>query len=343
MFPVPALVRKIEIVKPSFAMLNDLNDIRIFALIVEKGSLTAASEALGVTKSMLSQHLASLEKELGVQLIRRTSRRLEVTDVGKRYYGQCAVILNEIVRASSITDSVRTLPRGKLRISCPINFAHATLAPVLASFMLQYPDVEVELGVTNRAAVLTAEGYDFVLHIGPDVRSSTLVRSSFSMDSEMLVASPALLSRLGTPRTPAEMKSLPSAAGHQPPDSGGRYLWHLSGKDGVRHTVQHHPRLLTEDLWVIRESALAGCAVVSLPLVLCRDAIDMGRLVQVLPGWTLREQKLHVMYPSRQGLTLAARTLIDFISNHLRSQLRNLQDGTLQMQMLAKTGRPKDR
>jgi len=328
--------------KASFAMLNDLNNIRIFAEIVAKGSLTAAAESLGVTKSMLSQHLASLEKELGVQLIRRTSRRLEVTEVGKRYYGQCVVILNEIVRASNITDGVRTLPRGKLRIACPLNFAHATLAPILAAFMLQYPEVDVSLEATNRAAALTAQGYDFVLHIGPEVKSSSLVRSSFSLDSELLVASPALLSRIGSPQTPADLKSLPSAAGQQPPDPTGRYMWHLTAS-GTRQSVQHFPRLLTEDLWVIKESALAGCTVVSLPLLLCRDAIAEGRLVQVLPGWTLREQKFHIMYPSRQGLTLAARTLIDFISSQLRAGLRGLQDGTLQLQLRPMTNRGRER
>jgi DNA-binding transcriptional LysR family regulator len=332
MIASPGLVKKIETVKPSFAIVNDLNNIRFFAKIVEQGSLTAASESLGVAKSMLSQHLKDLEKELGVPLIKRTSRRLQVTEVGKRYYAQCRVILEEVARASGIADKVRNMPRGKLRISCPLNLAQAFLAPVLMSFLRKYPDVDVAMDVTNRTAASTDHAYDFMLHIGPGLKSSTRVRSSFSLDREILVASPALLSRAGTPQTPAELKSLPSAAGHMQPDAGGRYFWHLSGPNGGRQSVQHFPRLLAEDLWVIRECVLAGCVLAALPPLVIRNDLEEGRVVRVLPEWNLPEQKLHVIYPSRQGLTLAARTLIDFIVEHVRSELRNLQDGTLEVQ-----------
>jgi DNA-binding transcriptional LysR family regulator len=328
-------VQKSENVKPSFCMANDLNNIRYFAAIVEHGSLTAASESLGVAKSMLSQRLSSLEKELGVELIRRTSRRLLVTEIGRRYYTQCRVILGEVARATDITDGVRTLPRGKLRIACPLNFAQIALAPILNSFMLTYPDVAVALEMTNDTAAWKDEGYDFALHIGSGPRLPSLVTSSFKLDREMLVASPALLSRLGTPRTPADLASLPSAAGQHPPDPGGRHVWHLTAPDNTRQAVLHVPRLVTEDLWVLRESALAACALVALPPVVCRDAIDVGRLVRVLPNWHLREQKLHLLYPSRRGLTLAARTLIDFISRHVRTQLRDLQESTLQVRTRA--------
>ena len=331
MIAIAALGQKRRNMKPSFVMPNDLNNIKFFACIVEHGSLTAASESLGVAKSMLSQRLASLEKELGVQLIRRTSRRLQVTDIGKRYHAQCLVVLNEIARASRITDSIRTVPRGKLRIACPLNLAQSMLAPLLAAFLAKYPEVELALDITNRASALTQEGYDFAVHIGMVAKHSSLVTSSFSLDREVLVASPLLLARLGAPRRPADLKGLPSAAGQVPPDTGGRYVWHLSGPGNVRQVIQHFPRLLTEDLWGIRESVLAGCSIASLPRLMFRDAMDDGRFVQVLPEWTLREQKLLVTYPSRKGLTLAARTLIDFISGQLRTRLRSLQDGSVHL------------
>lgn len=328
-FASGGLVQKPENVKPSFVIVNDLNNIRFFAKIVECGSLTAASDALGVAKSMLSQHLKNLEKELGVQLIERTSRRLQVTEVGKRYYTQCLVILGEVARAADIADRVRTMPRGKLRISCPLNLAQAFLAPVLMAFMRKYPDVDVALDIANGTAPVKDRAYDFMLLIGSTLKSSSGVRSSFALDREVLVASPALLSRAGAPQAPAELKSLPSAAGHVQPDSGGRYFWHLSGPNGGRQSVQHFPRLLAEDLWVIRECALAGCVLASLPPLVIRSDLEEGRLVRVLPEWHTAEQKLHFMYPSRKGLTLAARTLIEFIVDHLRRELRHLQDGTL--------------
>jgi DNA-binding transcriptional LysR family regulator len=328
--PIEVLVEKTKSVKPSFVYMNDLNNILFFARIVEHGSLTAAAESLGVAKSMLSQRLSALEKELGVQLIRRTSRRLQVTEIGKRYYAQCGVILKEVANAAGIADSIRTLPRGKLRISCPVNFSQGMLAPILGSFMVTYPDIEIVLEVTNRAAAMTKAGHDVVLHIGPALKSSTLVTSSFALDREVLVASPALVSRTGMPKLPKDLKSMPLAAGQQPSGPGGRYTWHLVGPNNARQSVHYFPRLLTEDLWVIRDGALAGGVIAALPPVLCRDAIDDGRLIILLPTWTLREQKLYVAYPSKQGLTLAARAFVDFVSRHLRNDLRHVQDGIFQ-------------
>jgi DNA-binding transcriptional LysR family regulator len=310
--------------------MNDLNNIFFFSRIVEHGSLTSAAESLGVAKSMLSQRLASLEKELGVQLIRRSSRRFEVTEVGKRYHAQCGVVLREVANAAGIVDSIRTLPRGRLRISCPVNFSQGVMAPLMGAFLKAYPAIEIVLEVTNRPPALTDAGFDVALHIAPAVKSSTLVTTSYGLDREVLVASPSLLSRIGLPRVPSDLKSMPSAAGNLPPDTGGRYVWHLVGPRKSRQSIHHFPRLLSEDLWVIRESVLAGGVIAALPPVLCRDAVDDGRLVRLLPEWTLREQRLYVTYPSKRGLTLAARTLVDCVSSHLRSGLRHVQDGTFQ-------------
>jgi DNA-binding transcriptional LysR family regulator len=313
------------------SLMKDLNNIFYFVKIVEHGSLSAASETLGVAKSMLSQHLSKLEKELGVQLIKRTTRTLQVTDIGARYYEQCLVILKEMDRASSMIDNVRTLPSGKLRISSPLNFSQVILEPTLTAFMKEYPNVDVVLEISNREAALTAEGYDFALHIGPDMRSSNLIIRSFTLERELLVASPELLSRFGEPRRPADLKPLPSVAGALPPEQRGRYVWNLTDANGELSSVPHHPRLITEDLWVLKKGALAACGVAALPPLLCRDAIDDGRLIHILPHCLLPALKLHAVYHSRRGLSLAARTLIDFIASRVRVWLRSALDESLQL------------
>jgi DNA-binding transcriptional LysR family regulator len=324
--------------------MKDLNNVFYFAKIVEHGSLSATSETLGVAKSMLSQHLSKLEKELGVQLIKRTTRTLQVTDIGFRYYEQCLVILKEMDRASSIIDNVRTLPSGRLRISSPLNFAQVIVEPALTAFMKEYPNVDVALEINNRETALTAGGYDFALHVGPDIRSPNLIIRSFTFERERLVASPELLSRFGKLRGPADLKLLPSVGGALPPKQRGRYVWNLTDSSGQLCSVPHHPRLITGDLWVLKQSAIAACGVAALPPLLCRDAIADGRLVHLLPQWLLPANKLHAVYHSRRGLSLAARTLIDFIANHVRVWLRTALDETMQLhpQPLSKGKRGSD-
>ena len=313
--------------------MNDLNNIYYFAKIVEHGGLSAASEALGVAKSVLSQHLAKLESELGVCLMQRTTRRLQITDVGARYYERCRAILSEIDRAAGVIDDVRETPRGKLRITSPLNFAQVVLAPVLTGFMVAYPEVEVALDITNEDVDLIAQGYDLALRIIPNLRPSNMVTRSFDLNQHILVASSELLARLGTPSVPDELKSLPSVAGALPAERGGRHVWHLSGPDDRQHAILHHPRLVTQDLCVLTEAALVGCGVVELPPSWCRDGLADGRLVHVLPQWSLPLLKLHAVYPSRRGLTLAVRTFMDYLAGHLHPWIDNVLNGTLQVRM----------
>ena len=163
--------------------MNDLNNILFFASIVERGSLTAASQSLGVAKSMLSQHLAALEEELGVQLILRSSRRLQVTTIGARFYEQCRVILDEVSRASGIIDNARGAPRGKVRIASPLNFSQGLMAPVLTAFMRQYPEVDVTLDIANR----DADGYLTFVGRADDVFKASDYRiSPFELESVLI-------------------------------------------------------------------------------------------------------------------------------------------------------------
>jgi DNA-binding transcriptional LysR family regulator len=308
--------------------MKDLNDIYYFTQIVEHGGLSPASETLGVAKSMLSQHLARLETELGVRLLQRSTRRLQITDIGARFYERCRIVLSEVDRATNIIDSARETPRGKLRITSPLNFSQVGLAPVLAGFMAEYPEVEVALDITNRDVDLIAEGYDLALRIGPNTQSTNVVTRSFDLSRHVLLASPALLARFGTPRMPQDLKSMPSVAGGIPPERSGHYVWSFTGANGKRIAVRHFPRLVTEDLCTSKESALAGCGVVDLPPNFCGAELKNGQLVQLIPDWSLPCMKLHAVHPSRRGSTLALRTFIDYLSRRLRPWIDSVAQGT---------------
>src|SRR5690606_19200500 len=153
----------------------------------------------------------------GVRLIQRTTRRLQITDVGQRYYQRCRAVLAEVERAASVIDDARGTPRGTVRLTSPVNFAQAILAPLLAEFMVADPDVSVALDITNREVDLIAEGYDLALRIAPDIRPSSQVVRSFHLNRHVLVAGRAFIARHGMPGSPAALHALPSVAGLNSP------------------------------------------------------------------------------------------------------------------------------
>ena len=314
--------------------MNDLNNLFYFAKIVEHGSLSSAGAALGIAKSVLSQHLARLEADLGVRLIQRTTRKLQVTDVGQRYYQRCRAVLAEVERAASVIDDARGTPRGAVRLTSPVNFTQAILAPLLAEFMVAYPEVSVALDITNREVDLIAEGYDLALRIAPGIRPSSQVVRSFHLSRHVLVAGRALVERHGLPDVPAALHALPSVAGLNSPARSGRHLWQLTGRDGVTHAIVHHPRLVSEDIFVLKQVVLAGCGIAELPPICCRDELADGSLVELLPGWTLPEMNLHAVFPSRDGMTPAVRCFIDYLALQMGAVLDEASAGTMRMSLV---------
>jgi DNA-binding transcriptional LysR family regulator len=314
--------------------MRDLNNLYFFAKIIEHGSLSAAAEALGVAKSVLSQHLAKLEADLGVRLIQRTTRKLQITEVGARYYERCRAVLDEVEHASNVIDDMRDVPRGRVRVSCPLNFAQVFVAPVLATFMAEHREVEVVLDVSNRDIDMVAEGYDLALRIVPDIKSSSLIVRSFTLNRHVLVASREFVKQYGRPSRPEQLKNLPSVGGSLPVERGGRYVWHLTGPQAEARAITFRPRLISEDLFILKQVVLAGCGIADFPPSLCHDELSDGRLVRILPQWQLPELKLYAVYPSRKGLPLAVRALIDYLAEHLKPMLDSVSAGSFRMTLV---------
>jgi DNA-binding transcriptional LysR family regulator len=294
-------------------LLNDLNDLYYFAKIVEHSSLSAAGAALGVPKSVLSQHLTKLEAELGVRLIQRSTRRLQITEVGQRYYERCRLVVAECENAKRVIEDARGVPRGRVRVSCPINFAQIMAAGAIVEFLTNYPDIEVILDVSNRDVDVLAGGYDFVVRVGTNIKSSNLIVRALAVTRHWFLASPALIARCGAPQGPNDLKTLPSVGGIFPVEHGARHLWRLEGPSGQRRTIAYRPRLISEDVLVLREAVLAGYGIADLPPTLFRNEIADGRLIRLLPKWQLPEVSVYAMYPSRQGLPAAVRMLVDHL------------------------------
>ena len=304
--------------------MQDLNDIYYFVQVVELGTFTAASKALGVAKSQLSFRVARLEANLGVRLIQRTTRRSHITEIGRRYYQECRALLAAAEQAQQVIDDAQAAPRGRIHAACPVMFAQLLLAPVLTAYLRDHPDVQVDLENCDHQADVVAGGYDIAFRVRESVQDSSLVMRSFGMDPQMLVASPALLERHAPPRTPKDLVRLPSVGvlGTQ-----GRHFWRLAGAKGQVQAIEHHPRLASDDLQVLYQAVVGGVGMAQLPAWLCREPIARGQLVPLLPNWSLPPGNVHAVYPSRHGHTPAVRSFIEFMARHLPHVLGELQRG----------------
>src|SRR5689334_174794 len=178
----------------------DLNDIVVFTKVVETKSFTGAADALGLPKSTVSRKLAQLEERLGVRLVQRTTRKLALTEIGEAYYERCARIVADIGEAEKLVTDMQATPRGRLRVTSTVDFSTRYLGGIVADFIAQHPDINVELEATDRLVDLIDESYDVAVRFGP-MPESTLIARRLAGVSLVLCAAPAYLERRGTPKT----------------------------------------------------------------------------------------------------------------------------------------------
>lgn len=292
--------------------MEDLNDLYYFAQAVEHGGFAQAGRALGMPKSKLSRRIAGLEERLGVRLIHRTTRQFTVTDVGQTYYEHCKAMLVEAESAQEAIAAVRAEPSGVVRLTCPVGLLHVNVGPMLADFMVLHPKVHVHLEASNRRVDLVAEGIDVAIRVRPlPLEDSDLVVRPLADRGICLVASPALLARLGTPTAPAQLAHWPSLGWGTPQQT---HSWELYGPDGAQATLIHQPRFITTDMIALRNAAVAGVGVLAMPPLMMRDQLADGSLVRVLPAWQPRREVIHAVYPSRRGLLPSVRALVDYLA-----------------------------
>ncbi|MBV4505647.1 LysR family transcriptional regulator [Pseudomonas sp. BW13M1] len=291
----------------------DLNDLYLYAKVVEHGGFAPAGRILGLPKSRLSRRVAKLEERLGVRLIQRSTRQFQVTEVGLEYYRHCLGMLEQAVAAEDAVERNRAEPRGIVRLASSTALLDSRLAPMLARFMAQCPVVELLVKSYNRRVDVIGEGFDLVLSVQHQpLESSELVMRRLAPSRQCLVAAPGLLAEHGRPLSPEGLQVLPSLNwGANVQDAS----WMLVGPAGAEAAVRHRPRVVSDDLAVLREAALAGVGAVLLPEEAVRDDLAAGRLVHVLDDWAPREGEVVALFPSRRGLMPAVRKLIDYLAD----------------------------
>ncbi|VXB30861.1 LysR family transcriptional regulator [Luteimonas sp. 9C] len=295
--------------------MQDLNDLYYFAMVVEHGGFAAAERALGIPKSRLSRRISQLETELGVRLLQRSTRRFAVTDVGQSVFRHSQSMLAEATAAREVVDRLSAEPRGLVRVSVPVSIAQQSIPQMLPEFLARYPQVRVQLHVSNRRVDVINEGFDVAVRVRSKLDDDgSLVMRSFGQIQELLVASPAYLDRMGRPKDPDELDQ------HTTMSMGEdevKQRWDLQANDGTTRRVELKPRVAGFDFPMLMALAKQGLGITMLPETLCAEAVRNGELEVVLPDWHLPQGIAHAVFASRRGLLPAVRVFIDFLAEKL--------------------------
>ncbi|MBB3391616.1 DNA-binding transcriptional LysR family regulator [Rhizobium sp. BK275] len=290
----------------------DLNDIAIFARVIEAGSFTAAARLIGTPKTTVSRRIAALERELGVRLLQRTTRSLSMTDAGRLYYEEASQALRRIEEANIRLAEARAEPVGTIRISAPLGFVSHFLADTIFEFMATYEKSRVELRLTDEKLNLIDNGIDLAFRTGT-LEDSTLIARRLGPTYRLLCASPAYLARAGTPATPTDLAS------HQcviAGPSAAHAVWVLQGERG-EESVAVSGRFAANEMQAVMAAALAGYGIAQLPYGIAFAGIADGRLQRVLENYTTPAGGLHVVYPSSKHLSPLVRAFIALAEKRL--------------------------
>lgn len=291
-------------------MLTDLDDFYCFALVVEHGGFSAAERATDIPKSKLSRRVYNLEEQLGVRLIQRSSRHFAVTDIGMDVYRHAQVMMNAAQAAHDVVNHLSSEPRGVIKVSVPVDIAQNQMAKILPSFLKKYPEVRVQMMVSNRRIDVINEGVDLALRVRSKLDDDpNLVLRQFTAIEQCLFASQAYLNEFGHLTTPEQLSE------HRIISMSEEHLdqhFLLFGPENQQKKIKVNPVIMGSNLLMLAELASQNCGIALLP-----DFTKSGQLVKVLPEWTAPHGIFHAVYPSRRGLLPAVRVFIDYLVEQL--------------------------
>jgi LysR family transcriptional regulator, regulator for bpeEF and oprC len=294
------------------ARMLDLNDLRVFERVAALRSFSAASRALEQPKSSVSRSVARLETVVGTRLLQRTTREVVLTEAGKLLRARCVDILASIGEAVDLVGGFASAPRGLLRVSAGLGFGVHVLGAALPQFLEQYPEIDVALRLGNRSIDLLGDGIDVAIHMGP-LADSQLIASRLGSMECYLCAAPAYLERRGTPCSIEELRDHDRI--ETPGDNGRPRSWVFSNEAGQTVRFDEKPRLSTNDTVTIHRLIANGGGIGVLSGFICRPDFREGRLVRLLPEWTMPALEVSVVFPSGRALSQTVRAFIGFLKN----------------------------
>jgi DNA-binding transcriptional LysR family regulator len=288
-----------------------MDAIAIFVKVVEAGSFSLAARRLSMPKTTVSAKVAGLEKRLGVRLIQRTTRKLRMTEAGETYFRHCAIAIREVELGEEELQSRKGKPYGVLKVTAPADLGHALLPRIARAYAAKYPDVSLELILTNRVVDLMEEGVDLAIRFAGALKDSSLIARRFMETRSDLWASPKYMKGLGKPTHP---RDLANAAFVTYPFQKGAVLL-TNGKSDIE--VQMKGRVQADDVELIKALIVLGEGIAWLPDYLTADAAEAGKLVRVLPQWRPKQQQRGTCYFVYAGRPYALPKVESFIRTAL--------------------------
>lgn len=295
-------------------MLDRLTGMQVFSRVAALGSFSAAARALGLSQTMATKHVAAIEDRLGVKLLHRTTRRLSLTEPGRRYLDAAERILAELEEAEAIAAAERVEARGTLRVNAPVGFGVREIAPLMPDFARRHPALTVELGLNDRFVDLVEEGWDLAVRIGA-LANSTMVARRLAPCRTVLCAAPAYLAARGTPRTVADLADH-NCLGYTLSRDVGVDRWAF-GRDGAV-VVPVTGNLRANNGAALAAAAVAGQGLSYQPTFYVAEQLRSGRLVAVtLDHPTVELDGIFAVYPSDRRPPAKVRAWIDFLLERL--------------------------
>lgn len=277
--------------------------------VVDAGGYTAAARAWGRSKAVVSKHVTALEGRLGVQLLRRTTRSMSLTDAGRAYYGRCVDLLGELEALDSSVRDDHARPRGRLRVTAPPGFVERYRSLVTTEFLAAYPDVSLELELTHRMVDLVEEGFDVALRITAP-RDSSLVARRLAPAPHVAVASPSYLATHGAPKRPKDLREHACLVDTNFRERG-RWRFRVGGRPEV---VDVDGPIRVNSPTTVRDLAIEGHGIALVLGLLAEAALADGRLVEVLPGMPAHDWSIFAVYPRRRHLPGRVRAFVDHLA-----------------------------
>ncbi|TVT78127.1 MAG: LysR family transcriptional regulator [Denitromonas halophila] len=291
--------------------MDRIEAMRVFCAVVEAGGFAAAATQLGVSTSAVSRHVAQLETHLNVRLLNRTTRKVSATDAGQAYFERCVQLLIDLDETEAAVAGEAHRPTGRLRLSAPIALSIHRLAPALAAFQQRYPEVTLDVALSDNVADFVDEGLDLAIRAGR-LGSDNLVARRIDTARLVLAASPAYLKTHGVPMHPEALADH-NCLGYSYAATGN--LWQFEGAQGETCAVRINGAVRANNGMLLAEMAACGDGIVHVPDFLARPLLDSGRLEALLPEWSYRELPIHAVYPSRRYLSAKVQAMVGFLTD----------------------------